>query len=73
MDEAEAAFEGRFLFDLPASEAAVALSGYEQKNLHTLGALTGASLVMRGLQIEIKGRSPQVERASALIELGAPI
>ena len=65
----EAASFGRFVINMPDSTAAIALSGVGQKTLHRLEALTGASLVMRGLQLEISGRSSQVERATALIEL----
>ena len=69
----EATSSGRFIIDLPDSDAAIALSGIGQTTLHKLEALTGVSLVMRGLQLEIKGRSSQLERASALIELMRPI
>lgn len=70
---AEAASTGRFIIDLPNSESALALSGVGQKTLHRLEALTGASFVMRGLQLEICGRSNQVERATALLELIRPL
>ncbi len=70
MSEATA---GRFFIDLPDSDAAVALSGSGQSTLHRLEALTGATFVMRGLQLEIKGRSTQLERAAALVELVRPI
>ena len=69
----EATTSGRFFIDLPDSDAAVALSGEGQETLERLEALTGASLVMRGLQLEIKGRSSQLERAAALVELIRPI
>ena len=65
----EAASFGRFVINMPDTNAAIALSGVGQKTLHRLEALTGASLVMRGLRLEISGRSSQVERATALIEL----
>ncbi len=64
---------GRFLIDLPDSDSAVALSGDGHKTLQQLEALTGASLVMRGLQLEIHGRPTQLERAAALVELMRPI
>ncbi len=70
---AEAASSGRFIIDLPDSNAAIALSGLGQKTLHRLEALTGASFAMRGLQLEISGRSNQVERATALVELIRPL
>ncbi len=70
---AEATSSGRFVIDLPDSNAAIALSGLGQKTLHRLEALTGASLVIRGLQLEIIGRATQVERATALVELMRPL
>ncbi len=64
---------GRFVLDLPDSEAALALTGEGQQTLHRLEALTGASLVMRGLQLVIGGRPSQLERAAAVVELIRPI
>ncbi len=69
----EASCSGRFHIDLPDSNAATALCGLGQNTLHRLEALTGASLVMRGLQLEISGRPNQVERAKALVELVRPL
>ncbi len=69
----EATRLGRFLIDLPNSNAATALSGAGQSTLHKVEALTGASLVLRGLQLEISGRLSQMERAAALVELMRPI
>ncbi len=69
----EATSAGRFFIDLPDSDAAIALSGSGQTTLHKLESLTGASLVLRGLQLEISGRSSQLERAAALVELIRPI
>ncbi len=73
MVSSEVAFSGRFVFDLSDVNAAIALSGSGQKTLHRLEALTGASFVMRGLQLEISGRAKQVERATALVELLRPL
>ena len=70
---AEAKSSGRFSIDLPDSDAAIALAGAGQSILHKLEALTGASIVLRGLKLEIAGRSSQLERASALIELMRPV
>ena len=69
----EATSEGRFFIDLPDPDAATALSGSGQSTLHLLEGLTGASFVMRGLQLEIKGNSNQLERAAAIVELVRPI
>ncbi|MAV10740.1 MAG: phosphate starvation-inducible protein PhoH [Synechococcus sp. MED850] len=63
----------RFTFDLPDSNAALALAGEAESTLHRLEALTGASLVLRGLQLVISGRPAQLERAAAVIELVRPI
>ena len=63
----------RFVLDLPNSEAALSLAGEAESTLHSLERLTGATLVMRGLQIIISGRSSQIERAAAVVELIRPI
>lgn len=65
----EAAASGRFVVDLPHPEAALALSGPSEQTLRQLEALTGVSLVMRGLQLDITGRPSQLERAAAVVEL----
>ncbi len=62
-----------FSIDLPDSEAAIAIAGAGQATLHHLQDLTGASFVLRGLQLEIKGLSNQIERAAALVELVRPV
>jgi len=69
----EAASMGRFTIDLPDSDAAIALAGVGQKILNRIEALTGASVVLRGLQLELKGRPTQLERAAGVIELIRPI
>ena len=69
----EATTEGRFCIDLPDSDAAIALTGSGQSTLHRLESLTGASFALRGLQLEIKGNSYQLERAAAIVELVRPI
>ena len=63
----------RFILDLPDPEAALALAGEAESTLHRLESLTGASLVLRGLQLVITGRSAQLERAAAVVELVRPI
>ena len=69
----EATTEGSFCIDLPDSDAATALAGTGQSTLHRLESLTGASFALRGLQLEIKGNSYQLERAAAIVELVRPI
>lgn len=68
-----ASSSGSFLLDLPDSDAAVALAGVGQNTLERLESLTGASVVLRGLQLEIAGTSSQLERAAAIVELVRPI
>ncbi len=65
--------EGRFVLDLPDTDAAIALAGNGAQTLHHLQALTGASLVIRGLQLVIGGRPAQLERAAAVVELIRPL
>ncbi len=62
-----------FEIDLPDPAAALALAGEAESTLHRIEALTGASLVLRGLQLVIHGRPAQLERASALVELMRPL
>ncbi len=64
---------GRFAIDLPDSDAAIALAGAGLSTLHRLEDLTGASIVLRGLQLELSGLSSQIERAAALVELMRPV
>ncbi len=65
----EATSLGSFVFDLPDSDAALAISGSDQNILHQLELLTGASVVLRGLQLVIGGQPSQLERAVGSIEL----
>jgi len=58
---------------LEAPEAALALAGDAESTLRRIEALTGASLVLRGLDLELRGTPPQVERSSALITLLEPL
>ena len=64
---------GRFLLGLPDNDAALALSGGGNQILQRLEALTGASVVMRGLNLELSGSPSQTELAVALLELMRPI
>ncbi len=62
-----------FCFDLPNSDAALAIAGAEEKNLHLLRGLTGANLVMRGLQLFVEGKTNELETAVSAIELTRPL
>ena len=69
----EAPSIGRFIIDLPDSDAANSLAGAGQNTLERIEALTGTSIVMRGLQLYLSGRASQLERACGLIELLRPL
>ena len=62
-----------FSIDLPDQDAAMALAGEAETTLHRLEALTGASLVLRGLSLQLRGRPNQLERAAGLVELLRPL
>ena len=62
-----------FSIDLPDQDAAMALAGEAESTLHRLEALTGASLVLRGLSLHLRGRPNQLERAAGLVELLRPL
>ncbi len=64
---------GHFKIDLPSSDAATALSGPGNSFLKKFESLTGVSLTIRGLQLEMNGVISKIERASALVELTRPI
>ena len=63
----------RFVIDLPDQGAALALAGEGEVTLRRLAELTGAQVVLRGLQLHIDGRPSQLERAAALVELLRPL
>ncbi|MFO8238933.1 MAG: PhoH family protein, partial [Prochlorococcaceae cyanobacterium] len=58
---------------LPSPEAALALSGEGESTLRRLEALTGATLVLRGLDLSLRARAPQLERATSLLDLLRPL
>ena len=62
-----------FQIDLPDQDAALALAGEAESTLHRLEALTGASLVLRGLCLQLRRRPTQLERAAGLVELLRPL
>ena len=64
---------GHFKIDLPSSDAATALSGPGNYFLKKFESLTGVSLTIRGLQLEMNGVISKIERASALVELTRPV
>ncbi|EDY38492.1 PhoH family protein [Cyanobium sp. PCC 7001] len=58
---------------LPNSAAALALAGPAEATLRQVEALTGASLVLRGLDLWIAARPRQLQRATALVEMLRPL
>ncbi len=68
-----ASTEGRFVIDLPDSDAALALAGVGNQTLHSIEVLTGASLVIRGLQLVVAGVPTQLEKAVGVLELVRPL
>ena len=49
------------------------MAGTDSTSLRRLEALTGAQIVLRGLDLQIRGRTSQVERLQALIQLLEPL
>ena len=64
---------GHFTIDLPSTDAATALSGPGNSFLKKFESLTGVTLTIRGLQLEMNGILSNLEKASALVELTRPI
>ena len=58
---------------LPTPAAALALAGVAESTLRRLEALTGSSIVLRGLDLSVRARPSQLERTTALIELLRPL
>ncbi|MGL6135440.1 MAG: PhoH family protein [Prochlorococcaceae cyanobacterium] len=58
---------------LPSPQAALALAGEGEATLRRLEALTGASVVLRGLDLCLRARAPQLERATSLLNLLRPL
>ncbi len=68
----EATSQGRFIIDLPDSNAALALGGVGNETLNVIEKWTGASLVIRGLELVVAGLPTQLERAVGVLELIRP-
>jgi phosphate starvation-inducible PhoH-like protein len=58
---------------LPTPASALALAGEAESTLRRLEALTGSSIVLRGLDLSVRARPTQLERTTALIELLRPL
>lgn len=53
--------------EMPTSEAAISLSGYQDENLKLLARQTGASVVLRGRDLMISGTETGVERVRSVV------
>jgi phosphate starvation-inducible PhoH-like protein len=53
--------------ELPGTESAIALAGYQEENLKTLGQQTGANLVLRGQELVVSGTAKQVALCEQLV------
>ncbi|MFZ9229506.1 MAG: PhoH family protein [Prochlorococcaceae cyanobacterium] len=62
-----------WVLPLDDPESALALAGEAEANLRRIEALTGTSLVLRGLDLVVRGTQSQLERSAALIELLRPL
>ncbi len=69
----EATAQGRFVIDLPSTDAALALGGVGKNTLSDIENRTGASIVVRGLQLVVKGFPTQLEKAVGVLELIRPL
>jgi phosphate starvation-inducible PhoH-like protein len=58
---------------LPTVESAIALSGFQEKNLKLLSRQTGAVVVLRGQEVVISGTDNQVDLCRQLIAALAPL
>jgi phosphate starvation-inducible PhoH-like protein len=55
-------------FALPNPNSAIALAGIREENLKTLTKQTGASLVLRGLDLVVTGTNDQINRVEELLK-----
>lgn len=53
--------------EMPTSEAAISLSGYQDENLKLLTRQTGASVVLRGRDLMISGTETGIERVRSVV------
>ncbi|MEG3436022.1 PhoH family protein [Pannus brasiliensis CCIBt3594] len=60
-------------FEFPSIESAIALAGHQEANLKLLSRQTGASLVLRGMELRIAGQATPVERATSIVRSLTPL
>jgi phosphate starvation-inducible PhoH-like protein len=73
VENSPAASSGGAVLPLPSPEAALALAAGGEAQLRRIEALTGACLVLRGLDLHVQGRPAQQQRVLALLELLRPL
>jgi len=71
--EASRGVQDSVVLALPAPQAALALAADGEAQLRRLEALTGTRLVLRGLDLHVRGRPSQQQRVLALLELLRPL
>jgi phosphate starvation-inducible PhoH-like protein len=59
--------------ELPTTNSAIALSGYQEGNLKFLARQTGATVVLRGQSLHISGTDKQISLVSQLVSLVEPL
>ncbi len=65
--------ESSRIIQLPSSESAIALAGSQEQNLKLLSRRTGATIVLRGQDLIIKGQSKAVDRCTRAIGTLEPL
>ncbi len=58
---------------LPSVESAIALAGFQEKNLKLLSRQTGATVVLRGQELVINGTENQIDLCRQLVEALKPL
>jgi len=58
---------------LPSVESAIALAGFQEKNLKLLSRQTGATVVLRGQELMINGTESQISLCCQLVEALKPL
>ncbi len=63
----------RITIPLPSPESVLALGGNREANLKILSQVTGASLVLRGQDLDIWGTDDQVKQCQEVVQVLAPL
>lgn len=59
--------------EIPSTESAIALAGYQDENFKLLARLTGASVALRGRELVVSGTETGVERVSGIVRALEPL